>query len=194
MEKPGRGGSDPKTRPKETPPLRSFTPSGRGRKMEVTGQEGRERTPGPSTTSTPRGAEGGTTAERGACRGRPRPRREGIRCFHCGEERHVRRECGSRLTPRDTAWTQTQVQRPSIQTMRVLVNTRPGIALIDSGCTQTLAKRGWVRPEPRGGEVRIRCVHGDICTYPTGRASLEIKGERLLMRVGIAPNLPMTLY
>lgn len=60
------------------------------------------------------------------------------------------------------------------------MNRRPGVALIDSGYTQTLAKKGWVKPD----------THRDIRAYPTGGAYLEVKGKRTLMRMGIVPNLP----
>lgn len=70
------------------------------------------------------------------------------------------------------------------------MNCRAGIALVDSGCIQTLAREGSVKPDRGGKVVLIRCVHGDVKKYPTGEDRLAVKGERCRMRMGIAPRLP----
>lgn len=38
--------------------------------------------------------------------------------------------------------------------------------------------------------MHIRCVHGDVRTYSTGETSLEVKGKKACMKVGVAANLP----
>lgn len=74
--------------------------------------------------------------------------------------------------------------------MRVQVNGRAGIALVDLECTQILARECWVKPDRGGKVVLIRCVHGDVKKYPTGEARLAVKGKRCRMRMGVASRLP----
>lgn len=74
--------------------------------------------------------------------------------------------------------------------MGVRVNGKKGVALVDSGWTQTLVRGGWVRPSHSSSKVWIRCIHGDVRDYPVGRAKLEVAGQQHWIDVGIAPNLP----
>lgn len=119
-----------------------------------------------------------------------RPRREGLRCFRCGRPGHLRRECPIRMGPREAAWMRNQVREAKTQTVVVRVNGRRGLALVDSGCTQTLVRGGWVRPHCLNKTMWIRCIHGDVKGYKAGHAKLEVAGHSRWMEVGIAPNLP----
>lgn len=58
------------------------------------------------------------------------------------------------------------------------------------GCNQTLVKKGWVASGQNGATVMIRCVHGDVKTYPIGETTMEVKGKKAHIKVGFAPTLP----
>lgn len=119
----------------------------------------------------------------------PRPRVGGLVCLKCGERSYVKRECGQGYPTRNTAWTQDQVPVPKLLTKTIRVDGKEETALIDSGYTQTLVKKGWVDTNQRGSEVWIWCVHRDIKGYPTGQVTLEIRGLRKKVRVGIMERL-----
>lgn len=145
------------------------------------------RTPEPQDPAWPqpqKGMEGAKTKEERA-RGPPAP--EGLVSAASGV---AGRATSGGSVGCDTAWTKAQVPRPKTKTVRVLVNRRAGVALVDPGCTQRLVKKGWARPDPRGREVLIRCVHGDVKAYPTGKALVSVNGRKALMQVGIDPSLP----
>ena len=38
--------------------------------------------------------------------------------------------------------------------------------------------------------VKVRCVHGDVKTYPTAEIFLTVSGQTFFMSVAVAPQLP----
>lgn len=79
-----------------------------------------------------------------------------------------------------------QVQAPKTQTIKVRVEGKMGTALVDSGCTQTLVRQGWVWPKPRCGTVWIWCIHRDVKAYPVGGGLVEVARKK----TGVASNIP----
>ena len=42
-----------------------------------------------------------------------------------------------------------------------------------------------------GGEVSVRCAHGDVVSYQLANVEIEVEGEPMHVEVGVAPNLPV---
>ncbi|XP_039350157.1 uncharacterized protein LOC120374479 [Mauremys reevesii] len=114
-------------------------------------------------------------------------------CFSCGEYGHLQRDCpGLECTfgqvysgeGRARRWQAAKITVP------VVVEGRPTVALLDSGCSQTLVCQT-MGPQANNhlGKIQLQCIHGDIRPYPSTRAQLTIDGVTQLMTVGLAPRL-----
>ncbi|XP_039350382.1 uncharacterized protein LOC120374581 [Mauremys reevesii] len=162
------------------------------------GAEARTRT----ATSSRRPARTPVPAERGDYRnppgGNPGTRSRTGRadlgpCFSCGEYGHLQRNCpGLECTfgqvysweGRARRWQAAKI------TMPVVVEGRPTVVLLDSGCGQTLVCQTMgPQADNRLGKIQLQCIHGDIRPYPSTRAQLTIDGVTQLMTVGLAPRL-----
>lgn len=42
-----------------------------------------------------------------------------------------------------------------------------------------------------GGQVSIRCAHGDVVSYALVDVSMRIEGKKIQVQAGLAPNLPV---
>lgn len=72
----------------------------------------------------------------------------------------------------------------------VLVNGTPAVALIVSGCSQTLFQGELIPdPEPNKTQIPLQCIHGDVRSYPTTWATLDISHRSAALPVGVAPKL-----
>ncbi len=94
--------------------------------------------------------------------------------------------------PRETVPEPANLSVPKQVIRTVELNGKKVIALIDTGCTQTLVESELV-PElyvSRDAPVIVRCVHGEERQYFVTDVYMGIAGQTYLMKVGLAQNLP----
>ncbi|KAJ1128257.1 hypothetical protein NDU88_006636 [Pleurodeles waltl] len=73
----------------------------------------------------------------------------------------------------------------------ILLNGKERIALVDSGCSQSVIRKDLVEPRqdiPQT-QVLITCVHGDQAYYPMATIMFQWRGEEESLRVGVLPHL-----
>ncbi|KAJ1197227.1 hypothetical protein NDU88_001089 [Pleurodeles waltl] len=96
-------------------------------------------------------------------------------CFNCGEWGHIARGCPKKhegVEPMEIGVTRGRVlcvgkgDRSFKQPLRI--NGQLVMALIDSGCSQSVIRRDLVKPVSSTTEhwVTICCIHGDRAQYP----------------------------
>lgn len=84
---------------------------------------------------------------------------------------------------------------PSFHTP-VQVNQKTVQALLDSGCKQSVINKKHILPKQVKPEITvpIKCVHGDVKTYPLAEITLTTTiGPPCTMRVGVVDTLPEDL-
>ncbi|KAJ1126900.1 hypothetical protein NDU88_005306 [Pleurodeles waltl] len=76
-------------------------------------------------------------------------------------------------------------------TTRMRLNQVEKNVLIESGCSQSVVKRDYVRPDQwiPHAQVLITYVHGDRKTYPIATVSINRRGQEECLSVGVIPNL-----
>ncbi len=64
-------------------------------------------------------------------------------------------------------------------------------ALVDSGCNQTSIHQSLIQPEAldKSCMVRVRCVHGDVVSYPVMLLAILFRGQKHKMEVAVNPHL-----
>ncbi len=64
-------------------------------------------------------------------------------------------------------------------------------ALVDSGCNQTSIHQSLIQPEAldKSCMVRVRCVHGDVVTYPVVLLTVQFRGQKHKVEVAVNPRL-----
>ena len=109
------------------------------------------------------------------------PQAAGQECWRCGQLGHFRGEC-----PLMEVGQVIRVVGPPAPSpgpggtysvpVRIQVGTHQ--AMVDSGCMQSIVHQDLIRPGAliEAGGVDIRCVHGDIHTYPVVLVEIRFKG------------------
>ncbi|XP_061097667.1 uncharacterized protein LOC133128296 [Conger conger] len=127
-------------------------------------------------------------------------RRETRRCFACGREGHLSRDCPGREESMATApetgrpchylttcWAHKGTAAPRLP---VRIGGQDAEALLDSGSAITL-----VRPTLAGGrrgeDIAVTCIHGDVRSYPTAEVTIITPRGQFTGRVGVVESLPV---
>lgn len=153
-------------------------------------------------TPMPGKADGGQSANLGRRdQGPPRPGpprdfKEQPVCYHCGQVGHIKPKCPNRK-PKDAHVCCTpngagELDNQQESLAEVIISGRKLKALIDTGSSQTLVGAKWVPKDTVQTElpVQIRCVHGDVVSYPTADIYMQIAGQEYLVSVCVAEHLP----
>ncbi|XP_074843086.1 uncharacterized protein LOC142009235 [Carettochelys insculpta] len=179
---PRRGAGEPRSelpdRLREPPSLRQRSPRKSGPNNPQGRMEG-------ATSARPSGPGGRQT------HGRPQPALEP--CFSCGQRGHLQRDCLEGFCGFGRVWAAEKRARPpqaATITVPILVGTEATVALVDSGCSQTLVRqRAGLEADPALGTIRLQCIHGDVRPYPSARVPLTVAGVTHHLVVGLAPRL-----
>ena len=66
--------------------------------------------------------------------------------------------------------------------------------ILDTGCSRTMVRQDLLPPhyQTTGTSVQIRCVHGDVTTYPLAKVHLEIGGVGVEAIAAVSRTLPVS--
>ncbi|XP_050804276.1 putative SCAN domain-containing protein SCAND2P [Gopherus flavomarginatus] len=114
-------------------------------------------------------------------------------CFSCREYDHLQWDCTAMECHFGQVCSgEAHVRRPQAAkiTVPVVMEGYPTVALIDSGCDQTLVRQNLgPQANTRLGMIQLQCIHWDIRLYPSTQAQLTVGGVTQPMVVGLAPRL-----
>ena len=65
--------------------------------------------------------------------------------------------------------------------------------LLDTGASTTLVRKDLIPEEMIGGEISIRCAHGDVVFYPLAEIEVEVGGRQLVVQAAVADKLPVSM-
>ena len=69
-----------------------------------------------------------------------------------------------------------------------------GDIVVDTGSSRTLVRRDLVPKEKMtGGEVPVRCAHGDIVSYPLAQVEVRVGGSQYLLEAAVSERLPVAV-
>ncbi|XP_039390709.1 zinc finger protein 446-like [Mauremys reevesii] len=113
--------------------------------------------------------------------------------FSCGNYGHLQRDCPEMECAFGQVYSgEGRARRPQVAkiTVPVVIEGRQAVALLDSGCGQTLVCQDLGPPADGHLEkIPLQCIHGDIRAYPSAQTQLTIDGITRRMKVGLAPRL-----
>ncbi len=118
----------------------------------------------------------------------------GPACWRCGDPGHFIDRCpvmevGTLVRVPDA----TQAAPDQAGGYQIPVSSRGGTywALVDSGCNQTSIHQSLIQPEAldKSCMVRVRCVHGDVVTYPVVLLTIQFRGQKHKVEVAVNPRL-----
>ncbi len=121
-----------------------------------------------------------------------------IKWYSCGQIGHNKTMCpnlNKKLTnvcyvPRMMKPEPSITPMPSEVTIPVKINGKMVMALVDTGCTQTLVEDGLVSECSMEIDcpVMVKCIHGEERSYPTTEVYLGVNEQSYIMKVGLAPK------
>ncbi len=115
-------------------------------------------------------------------------------CWRCGDPGHFIDRCpvmevGTLVRVPDAP----QAAPDQAGGYQIPVSIRGGTywALVDSGCNQTSNHQRIIQPEAldKSCMVRVRCVHGDVVTYPVVLLTIQFRGQKHKVEVAVNPRL-----
>ncbi len=118
----------------------------------------------------------------------------GPACWRCGDPGHFIDRCpvmevGTLVRVPDAP----QAAPDQAGGYQIPVSIRGGTywALVDSGCNQTSIHQSLIQPEAldKSCMVRVRCVHGDVVTYPVVLLTIQFRGQKHKVEVAVKPHL-----
>ncbi len=119
----------------------------------------------------------------------------GPACWRCGDPGHFIYRCpvmevGTLVRVPDAP----QAAPDQAGRYQIPVSIRGGTywALVDSGCNQTSIHQSLIQPEAldKSCMVRVRCVHGDVVTYPVVLLTIQFRGQKHKVEVAVNPPPP----
>ncbi|KAJ1202791.1 hypothetical protein NDU88_006587 [Pleurodeles waltl] len=134
----------------------------------------------------------------GKSRGLDRPYIQQPQCFSCGEWGHIARGCPlktEKSEPMEIGVTRGRVfytgRRDTPYKKRLIINGKSTVALIDSGCSQSVVRAGLFDAPYYTSEftVSICCIHGETREYPLIWITLTWGGQEIPIRVGLVEQL-----
>ncbi|XP_069063479.1 uncharacterized protein [Pleurodeles waltl] len=134
----------------------------------------------------------------GKTRGLDRPYIQQPQCFSCGEWGHIARGCPLKTEkpePMEIGVTRGRVfytgRRDTPYKKRLVINGKSTVALIDSGCSQSVARAGLFDAHDctSGLTVSICCIHGETREYPLIWTTLTWGGKEIPIRMGLVEQL-----
>ncbi len=118
----------------------------------------------------------------------------GPACWRCGDPGHFIDRCpvmevGTLVRVPDAP----QAAPDQAGGYQIPVSIRGGTywALVDSGCNQTSIHQSLIQPEAldKSCMVRVRCVHGDVVTFPVVLLTIQFRGQKHKVEVAVNPRL-----
>ncbi|XP_031668019.1 uncharacterized protein LOC116359314 [Oncorhynchus kisutch] len=127
----------------------------------------------------------------------------GLTCFYCRQQGHKASMCPLRKSklsgycyvPREGDGVQNRQTREGSCLVPVKVNGKSLTAMIDTGSSLSLIRKGNVPVNDidYGHQTLIQCVHGDQSQQPTAELTVEIQGQKYLLKVGVMEKLPFEM-
>ena len=121
--------------------------------------------------------------------------KDGIKCFTCSERGHIAMHCPKKslyCKPVATHPDQTPTQGQERVFRQGTINGvfRTDI-VVDTGATKTLVHRDLVTEDDiLDGEIKIKCAHGDVVSYPLAVVKFNIGGQDIITHAAVSNTLP----
>ncbi|XP_045546301.1 uncharacterized protein [Salmo salar] len=127
----------------------------------------------------------------------------GLTCFYCRQQGHKASMCPLRKSklsgycyvPREGDGVQNRQTGEGSVLVPVKVNGKSLTAMIDTGSSLSLIRKCNVPVNDidYGHQTLIQCVHGDQSQQPTAELTVEIQGQKYLLKVGVMEKLPFEM-
>ena len=127
--------------------------------------------------------------------------RDGPRCYSCHRKGHIAAKCPNRAA---MFCEEGYVGKQSDQITRsgeaevarhgIVEGVPVGDIVVDTGSSRTLVRCDLVPKEKMtGGEVPVRCAHGDIVSYPLAQVEIRVGGSQYLLEAEVSERLPVAV-